>query len=397
MTAARLSIAAVITYQVMLIALIFVRPDLDPSWHTISEWAIGRYGWMMVLAFLVSALSYGSLFVAVKSQVRALWGRIGLGLLLICTIGTVGVGVLVTDPMPLTPQHGLSTRGALHLISGSSALMLLPFAALLINLSPHLWRGGIPRIPPNTSRILRMRNLVRALLILLAASQAQAQDSLAPQTLTVPAGTRLQAQMQRQLHTRRAKPGETVYLQTTFPLTSNDTVLIPAGSHLLATIDSVAPHILASRVDFQLHVTNLIYANGYVVTTSNPAHAVTVEKEGLRAESGGAKGALLLGLTAPGAGAAIGAASDSDARSLGIGSAIGSVVGLTALVFGATHGTDVVLDAGLPMEVELQAPLTLDARPSRRPLRPTRRGRAGGRGASSASASMRALPARRIS
>jgi hypothetical protein len=50
-TAARLSIAAVITYQVTLIALIFIRPDLDPYWHTISEWAIGPYGWIMSLAF----------------------------------------------------------------------------------------------------------------------------------------------------------------------------------------------------------------------------------------------------------------------------------------------------------------------------------------------------------
>ena len=25
----------------LLIAPIFIRPDLDPSWHTISEWAIG--------------------------------------------------------------------------------------------------------------------------------------------------------------------------------------------------------------------------------------------------------------------------------------------------------------------------------------------------------------------
>jgi hypothetical protein len=68
MTAAGLSIAAVITYQVTLIALIFIRPDLDPSWHTISEWAIGPYGWIMSLAFFVSAVSYGSLFIAIKSH-----------------------------------------------------------------------------------------------------------------------------------------------------------------------------------------------------------------------------------------------------------------------------------------------------------------------------------------
>ena len=133
LTAARLSIAAVTTYQVTLIALIFIRPDLDPSWHTISEWAIGPYGWIMSLAFLVSAVSYGSLFVALKSQMRSRGGTIGLGILLICTIGTVGVGIFTTDPYP--PERTLSTIGTLHIIFGSSALMFLPFAALLINLS----------------------------------------------------------------------------------------------------------------------------------------------------------------------------------------------------------------------------------------------------------------------
>jgi hypothetical protein len=45
--AARLAIVAIASYQILLIALIFLRPDLAPSWHTISEWAIGPYGWIM--------------------------------------------------------------------------------------------------------------------------------------------------------------------------------------------------------------------------------------------------------------------------------------------------------------------------------------------------------------
>lgn len=142
LTAARLSIAAVLTYQVLLIALIFIRPDLDPSWHTISEWAIGRFGWIMIVAFLISATSYGSLFVAIKSQVHSALGKIGLGLLLICFVCTVGVGIFRTEPMPITPQKGLTTTGALHVLFGTSALVLLPFAALLINLSLALKNNG---------------------------------------------------------------------------------------------------------------------------------------------------------------------------------------------------------------------------------------------------------------
>ena len=40
---------------------LFLRPDLDPSWHTISEWAIGQHGWIMSGAFLISALSYAGI------------------------------------------------------------------------------------------------------------------------------------------------------------------------------------------------------------------------------------------------------------------------------------------------------------------------------------------------
>jgi len=155
LTAARVAIGAIVGYQVILIALIFIRPDLDPSWHTISEWAIGPHGWIMSAAFLISALSYAALFAMLRSQLRGTMGRIGLGILLICVIGAFGVGIFTTDPMPL--HVPLSTIGTLHVIFGTSQLMLLPFAALLINLSlarkrdawtfarrALLWTAGLP-------------------------------------------------------------------------------------------------------------------------------------------------------------------------------------------------------------------------------------------------------------
>ena len=153
--AARLAIVAIVSYQILLITLIFLRPDLAPSWHTISEWAIGPYGWIMSGAFLISALSYAALFVMLKSQLHGSLGRMGLGILLICVIGATGVGIFTTDPMPL--HFPLSTRGTLHVIFGTSQLVLLPFAALLINLSlvrnneawgsarrVLLWTSGLP-------------------------------------------------------------------------------------------------------------------------------------------------------------------------------------------------------------------------------------------------------------
>ena len=153
--AARLAIVATVSYQILLIALIFLRPDLAPSWHTISEWAIGPYGWVMSVTFLISALSYAALFLMLKSQVRGILGRIGLCILMICVIGATGVGIFTTDPMPM--HFPLSIRGTLHVIFGTTQFVLLPFAAILINISLArksetwcrarrilLWTAGVP-------------------------------------------------------------------------------------------------------------------------------------------------------------------------------------------------------------------------------------------------------------
>ena len=153
--AGRLAITAIVAYQILLIALIFLRPDLDPSWHTISEWEIGRYGWLMSGALVISGLSYAALLVMLASQVRGVMGHVGMCVLLICAAGACGAGVFTTDPMPIHPP--LSTTGTLHVIFGTSQLVLLPFAALFINLSLArknqrwasvrpllLWTSGLP-------------------------------------------------------------------------------------------------------------------------------------------------------------------------------------------------------------------------------------------------------------
>jgi hypothetical protein len=104
--------------------LIFLRPELPPSWHTISEWAIGRYGWIMSGAFLISALSYAALFVMLKSQLHGILGRVGLAIFLICVIGATGVGKFTTDPMPM--RVPLSIKGTLHVIFGTSSWCSFP-------------------------------------------------------------------------------------------------------------------------------------------------------------------------------------------------------------------------------------------------------------------------------
>jgi hypothetical protein len=111
--AARLSLVCGATFVVLLVGLHFLRPDLDPSWTVISEYALGDYAWVMTIAFLAWGLSAISLFVAIRSQVQNLTGRIGLAFLLIGAAGPILAALFRTDPIS-TPPHAVTTSGMIH-------------------------------------------------------------------------------------------------------------------------------------------------------------------------------------------------------------------------------------------------------------------------------------------
>jgi len=129
---ASLSIAAAVTYQILLLVLIFLRPDLPVYSTTISEWAIGKYGWLMQIAFFISAISYFLLFATLKDEIKGKLGKIGITLLFICFLGTVGVGIFITNPYP--PDLRI-TKTLIHTTAGSLAMVLYPIAILLITIN----------------------------------------------------------------------------------------------------------------------------------------------------------------------------------------------------------------------------------------------------------------------
>jgi hypothetical protein len=129
-TAARLSLAGVATVAFLLSALHIIKPELDPSWHFISEYAIGDYGWIMVLAFLSLALGYASLFFAIRSQLRTVAGRIGLALLLVSALGLTIAAIFTTDPITVS-DNAVTTKGTLHNFGGTLGIAM-PLAAVLV-------------------------------------------------------------------------------------------------------------------------------------------------------------------------------------------------------------------------------------------------------------------------
>jgi hypothetical protein len=130
--AAYLSLAATGLFLVLLAALHVLKPELDPAWRMVSEYALGRYGWLMQLAFFSMALSSASACVAVWSQVRARAGRLGLVLLLVAAAALLLGGVFVIDPVTARPE-ALTLHGQLHGLAAMMGNPAFAVAALLVS------------------------------------------------------------------------------------------------------------------------------------------------------------------------------------------------------------------------------------------------------------------------
>ena len=133
-TAARWSFATAIISLVIVAILHIIKPEIEPSWHMLSEYAIGDHSWVMKLAFFSWATSCFTLAIAVRSQISSKGGIIGLVLLFIVCISLFMGGLFVMDP-PTASKDELTTHGNLH---GLSAMLGLPgqaIAALLISIS----------------------------------------------------------------------------------------------------------------------------------------------------------------------------------------------------------------------------------------------------------------------
>ena len=134
LTAARLSIVAATTFLVLLAILHLIKPGLDPSWRMVSEYEIGRLGWIMQLAFLLLASGCVALFAAIRSQVRTTGGRIGLALLLVSALGMTIAAFFAADPITAGPGE-LTTHGNLHAVGAFLGIPGFPVAALLVSRS----------------------------------------------------------------------------------------------------------------------------------------------------------------------------------------------------------------------------------------------------------------------
>ena len=115
----------------LLLLLHFIKPELDPSWNFISEYEVGRFGWLMQLAFIAISASCVFLVISLWKHVKIV-GKAGLVMLLISAAGMLIAAIFKTDPLN-TPHHQLTQSGNLHQIG--AMLDQIPFAAILITIA----------------------------------------------------------------------------------------------------------------------------------------------------------------------------------------------------------------------------------------------------------------------
>jgi type IV secretion system protein VirB10 len=189
---------------------------------------------------------------------------------------------------------------------------------------------------------------------------------------TVPAGTKVLLQLRSGINTRSAKPGDGVYLASTFPVVVGNRVMIPSGVYVQGVVDRV---VRAGRVkgksQLDMHFTSMIFPNGTVVEIPGLVNSLpgaskqsvkddgegTIEQNGDKGRN--AAKAAEIAIPTGGTVGSIGglAAGHPLAGGLaGLGAGL-ATVGLVSLF---TRGADVNIESGTQVEMSLQRPLLLE-------------------------------------
>jgi len=127
--ATHLSIAFSVTFLTILALLHFLKPELDPSWRMISEYEIGRFGWLMRVNFFFWGFSLLAFLVAFWHVINGFGGKVGLGWLALMVFTLFGAGIFVTNPI-LDPSVNIANT--LHSIFGTFVIMTFPIASLFV-------------------------------------------------------------------------------------------------------------------------------------------------------------------------------------------------------------------------------------------------------------------------
>ncbi|MEB2778142.1 DUF998 domain-containing protein [Algoriphagus sp. D3-2-R+10] len=125
-----LSRFSAIGFVLILLMFHLINTDIDPSWQPISEYALGRMGWLMNIAFFLFGLSFLSLGLFFLKKEKAVVFKIAGVFLFLAAIGNILAALFDTDPVDTLP-HEMTTSGSIH--AGAAGLLgFMILAAILV-------------------------------------------------------------------------------------------------------------------------------------------------------------------------------------------------------------------------------------------------------------------------
>jgi hypothetical protein len=128
MPSAYVSIDFAAVFLINLILLHFMKRELDPAWRMISEYEIGRFGWMMRLAFFCWGASVLALLIAIWPYLQPASGTISRWWFVLIVLALFGAGIFKTDPITNDTRSLVNT---IHKICGIIVILTFPIAATL--------------------------------------------------------------------------------------------------------------------------------------------------------------------------------------------------------------------------------------------------------------------------
>ena len=183
----------------------------------------------------------------------------------------------------------------------------------------------------------------------------------------VPAGTKIPLTLRSALSTKTARPGDAVYLVSSFPVVVGSRVVIPAGVFVQGYVDGLQrPGKTKGRAQLMMHFVSMAFPNGVVIALPGAVDRVpgangadVKDKEGLiEAQSTKGADAKTVGETSllgAGVGGLAGYGSDSPGMATGIGAGVGAAAGIIAVMM--KHGQDIVFPEGTTVVMVMQRPL----------------------------------------
>jgi hypothetical protein len=96
-SAARIAIGFALTFIAILVLLHVLEPEFNSDGHMISEYELGRYGWLMRVAFVSMAGASLAVWFAIRDDVQTRAGQIGKWWLLVVGLAYVGAGLFIPD------------------------------------------------------------------------------------------------------------------------------------------------------------------------------------------------------------------------------------------------------------------------------------------------------------